>query len=400
MSANGKRPIVVSRSDTGKLLVPTGNLQTMIFHIHNFAGCTEKRGESIFTEMNQAHGYSWKLRIYPRGHSSSSPDQEHVSVFLKLCDVDRDVEAVATMHYGQYPREVFFERRNYSNKTYPGVSFPRSKILDRKHHYLDENGTLTIAVDIDVFVEKTRTWKRRKIVGKDAMACELYQSRDANCDVQLLVDGTLFPSQRCILSLRAPVILELLSEASSTASVANPAKIQLSGVSAKTFDVIHKYIYSVLDPEDQDNISIWEDFDTTTAIMTGSDRYGITDLKLYAESMLVENHLVVANAVDLLLLADAHTCALLKEAAIKLCAKNALQVSTLPSWATVMESPKLMADLRKSAEDSSPDVTTLRERLDAAGLDVDGSRETLVARLAAQETSGSEDEDSVVVISD
>ena len=111
MSANGKRSKVVSRSETGKLLVPTGNVETMIFHIHNLEGYTQKRGEHIFTEINQAHGYSWKLWIFPRGHRNSATDEEYVSVYLRLDGtVDRKVEAVADVRIGRDQRKTTFPR--------------------------------------------------------------------------------------------------------------------------------------------------------------------------------------------------------------------------------------------------------------------------------------------------
>ena len=65
-------------------------------------------------------------------------------------------------------------------------------------------------------------------------------------------------------------------------------------------------------------------------------------------------------------------------------------------WKTIEESPDLLSELFKfSAITSKPafnsskvetlDVAALRDKLEEAGLDVDGSREVLIGRLEAKE---------------
>ena len=69
------------------------DVETMIYKIHNFASLEEARGKYILTAAIQAHGYPWKLMVYPRGRSSSPKDVEYVSVFLRYAGDDKEKPA-------------------------------------------------------------------------------------------------------------------------------------------------------------------------------------------------------------------------------------------------------------------------------------------------------------------
>jgi hypothetical protein len=133
---------------------------------------------------------------------------------------------------------------------------------------------------------------------------------------------------------------------------------------------------------------------------------------------MVDKLLTESNAAELLLLGDALSCALLKEAAIHICKKYSA-VTSSQAWATVQESTTLLAELLAAAprrrrhrhrrgtkkghrSNEKTDVEELsvgelRDRLlrhqhgggTCCSCDddeiVDGSRETLVHRLRAME---------------
>merc|ERR1712194_60536 len=137
------------------------------------------------------------------------------------------------------------------------------------------------------------------------------------------------------------------------------------------------------------------------SILITANRFGVTELKLYVESVLVEHFLVPSSAATLLLLADAHIRALLKEGTMDLYASKSIEVidSNMEEWTKLKESSNLLVELFVYAssgrhkyssvvEDDNGtiddvdgfDVTSLRERLQTYDLDVDGSRDMLIDR--------------------
>jgi hypothetical protein len=112
--------------------------------------------------------------------------------------------------------------------------------------------------------------------------------------------------------------------------------------------------------------------------------------------VLAASGITADTAADLVLLGDAQSCALLKEAAIYFFAANPSSVMSSPGWVNITESAPLMKELMEALVSnkkifSSVDsdeldftrmcVSTLRRKLDEKGLDVDGSREMLISRL-------------------
>jgi hypothetical protein len=120
-------------------------------------------------------------------------------------------------------------------------------------------------------------------------------------------------------------------------------------------------------------------------------------LKILAETRIVAAGVTPENFSDLMLLADAKGCALLRERCVDHYVLNAREVRRHPSHERVRESAAILGELvdallarpaRRSRargdEDADYDtigVDLLRKTLDGRGLDVDGSREVLVRRL-------------------
>jgi len=101
----------------------------------------------------------------------------------------------------------------------------------------------------------------------------------------------------------------------------------------------------------------------------------------------------------MLILADSHSCPLLKEATLKLYDTDDTAVMESEGWSHIEESPRLLVEILKfckmkqkasSAISNNEnaindvtklDVTSLRERLLEAHLDIDGNQEILMERL-------------------
>jgi hypothetical protein len=179
--------------------------------------------------------------------------------------------------------------------------------------------------------------------------------------------------------------------------------IILDNVDADTFRTIVRYIYTEKWTQEQkngDGCSL--NLEVAKTLLTTSNRFGCKGLKLWMESVVVDKHINADNAADLLLFADAHHCALLKETAMKICQNKADAVMRTEGWTRLKESSTLLAELFAAMATTKKNVAAADddddpERLDVADLrnrllrkrgrivdDVDGSREMLVKRLKSE----------------
>lgn len=125
------------------------------------------------------------------------------------------------------------------------------------------------------------------------------------------------------------------------------------------------------------------------AMLEVADRFGCTQMKLACEYELTTAVLNESNAADMLVFADAHNCAQLREAAVDIFRAKPNLVMASVGWVKVAESVDLLQELMKilacsdnEAIGSPESVSELRKQLYEKGLDVDGSLEMLVDRLA------------------
>ena len=140
-------------------------------------------------------------------------------------------------------------------------------------------------------------------------------------------------------------------------------------------------------------------------IIDAADRYGVVSLKLEAEACYVKSTTItVENMIDNLLYADSKNCALLKEAVVDFMVSNGNGILGKVSFDNVP--PSTIADIltavtrekngstntSESFEDEfrTMRVSELRTKLDESGLDVDGSREAMIATLKEEDTKQEE----------
>ena len=113
------------------------DVEAMRFVIYDFGDRTEKRDQSIETPTLQAHGYSWKLRVYPRGCRKSPSDIEYMSCYLhSVGDKKHKVDLFYSIRCKEFGQELP-KARKFSN-AYCGFR----KYLARKNvlsKYLEED---------------------------------------------------------------------------------------------------------------------------------------------------------------------------------------------------------------------------------------------------------------------
>ena len=124
-------------------------------------------------------------------------------------------------------------------------------------------------------------------------------------------------------------------------------------------------------------------------IIDAADKYGIVGLKLEAEASLVNSTTITfENAIENLLYADGKNCALMKEAVMDFIYDNRKEAMGELSFDNVPGSAMkdLLAAVNRGEEKGNNNLSTmrvnaLRKRLQEKGLDIDGSREIMIARL-------------------
>ena len=176
-----------------------------------------------------------------------------------------------------------------------------------------------------------------------------------------------------------------------TSSSPSGVNIELPGVDEVAFEALFKFLYTGIEPN-----HIRGDENSAVEMLVLANQFDCTHLKLYAESVLAERFLDTSNAADKLLFADAHSCALLKEAAMGMYATDPKTVKKTEGYVELMKSKDLVIELleyisgergeyvrvadRTPEEDvDNLDVTSLRERLQSVSIhNVDGSKEMLV----------------------
>ena len=182
------------------------------------------------------------------------------------------------------------------------------------------------------------------------------------------------------------VLSEFSSHTNGTRNDVDTIEIELPNVDEFSFETMMTFIYTGNEPK-------LDDMDSAKSILLLADRFGCTELKLFSKSTLVGKFLVPSAAANLMLLAEAHSCALLKEASMDVYVSCPTEVVNSDDWTLVEESPKLLVELvrymgigfhqrstRTDITNDSMGVSSLRVWLEDRGLDLDGTRETLVER--------------------
>jgi len=400
------------------------NKERMIFHIHDFAELKEKRGERFFTNTIEACGHQWQLDAYPRGNDKSGTTAEYVSIYLHYAGGNIETHPITA-------RACFrTKKKTHSldeHKYWKGVGrgFPNfKKRADIIREDLDDHGTLTINVDIEVATPvpvKTAVWYPNMSKNDDGIGPLLYRSINETSDVSFLVGKTekTIKAHKVVLAVRAKDLFGLIvtEEESSSSSSNDPIQLVLPDVDAEAFETLLEFVYNInkeplLEEEDDDDANKAVLLEKGKKILRVADRYGCTGLKLYIESFLVDKVLYPSNAAGLLLFADSFICPLLKEACMNIYKNDSKSfigngdneesaTTAAVYWKQLQESTKLLTELLLyCANDSGRtkyssvtgdgdgtlddadeyDVTSLRERLEKYGLDMDGSQEILLQR--------------------
>jgi len=286
----------------------------------------------------------------------------------------------------------------------------RSRVLDIQSQLLDEYGTLTVIVKVQLFQERDTNFVPRNDLNMFKLLKEanspnnddeenIERSSTANtADVKFSVEGETIHAHRLILKLAAQTLAYLCED------VDEDTAIPILGVRSPIFQGVLRFAYGDVVPEE-----VWTTKSGTTnnteriltspsmELLDAANRFGVVGLKILAETKVAETDIFISTASDLILYADAKNCPLLKERVVDYFVVHAEEIRKHPSFQKVKESACILDELMEallskrilrsfSLGDNDVDYDTmgvnlLRRKLDERALDVDGSREMLIQRL-------------------
>ena len=203
---------------------------------------------------------------------------------------------------------------------------------------------------------------------------------------------TSIHAHRLILQKCAPTLYEMCRGGSSGEGITT---ISIADVKPETFKHMISYVYG-------GKVSKEVLIDNAKDIINACDKYGVVNLKLEAEACYVEStETTMENMMDSLLYADSKNLALLKESVMDYIVENKGSIIGKISFDNVpggciTDVLAAVARGEGSGKSDSTDynkmrVATLRKMLDERGLEVDGSRETMIALLKDHENDDDSD---------
>jgi hypothetical protein len=202
-----------------------------------------------------------------------------------------------------------------------------------------------------------------------------------------------FPAHRLIVENCSSILADLCESHDDSTK-----PIQINDVTPDIFGFLLSYIYGVKISDDDMNSHAKE-------VVDAADKYGVVNLKLEAEACFVEGTtFTIENVMEHLLYADSKNLALLKEAAMDFIVENKSEVIKKLSFNDVpgaLVKDVLVATARGEVRNNGTNVhvdnqynalriSELRQRAHEKGLNVDGSREMLIAALEAVQDPESE----------
>ena len=350
--------------------------------IHKFQNLTEQKGQGITSRIFKAHGYDWYLGIYPRGDYHKQNDDTFVSLRLHCFNANKTGKPSAkfSLRCKDYKRKSAIREFKHSNSFGWSEYRRRSDIIE---NYLEDDGSLIVEVGIQIAEESRRIWYPKELQ-RQSLLIDLYNGASSEtADVIFIVEGREYYAHKNVLGLCAKMLLELSKDSKI---------IHIPYIKKETFQKLLEFMYTVKVPDIKDSSS-------ATELLLAADKYDHIHLKLYVESVIADKFITVENTANMLIIGDAHSCALLKETAINMFLSNSDAVMKSEGWSKVQESTRILTELLGKLSDqlalknnpstnidniddiNKMDVITLRENLTEANLDVDGSREILIKRL-------------------
>ncbi|KAL7453640.1 hypothetical protein ACHAWC_005293 [Mediolabrus comicus] len=369
----------------------------------NFEELPSEENHDVRSSTFSCFGHTWRVHIYPGGYKDSLDGM--VGVFLHRASKGqnlktqfsfeiRDITDSKDLNIRQVTNEFAGEDDSWGIYNF----IPRSELVN---DFLEE-GALTIYVSMQLaeFIPNNPTSSiMLKLFGDEKTADVVFEISENQKSAEnesmsrkraKKISSANFHAHRLILQHHSPELAALCA----TSQGMTP--ILINDIKSEVFRYLLYYVYGGEISE--------EEFKTYAKdLINAADKYGVTNLKLEAEVWYVHNaEVAVDNVIDNLLYADAMNCALLKERVMDFIVKHRKKVAERVSFENVpghVLKDFLMAVSRREnerkddsdeeveeEEEDGDDLATmrigeLRKKVQEKGLEIDGSRDALIAAL-------------------
>ena len=396
-----------SRVEVGTPSVSLSGWTTTEVCFRGFANLSTTRGEYIESPKFSYFGHQWVLRLYPGGIPQSDEGwvavaldhKSNTSIEIQYGLSVRNADGKGVIHVPLYKKD--FAEVGAQAPRYNSRSFKRTTLID-----LLVNGSVIIEVRMKSTTTTAATEKSiTQFIPTNPINKNVLQKfmDEESADVVFEVDNgscqsednnnkkskttTTFYAHRFILQAISTMLAEMCGKSDEGITT-----VSITDVKPEVFKHMIYYTYGgKLSEEVLKN--------NAKDIIDACDKYGVVSLKLEAEACYVESiEITMDNMMDNLLYADSKNLALLKEAVMDYIVANKHNIIGKVSFSNVPgdtctdiltavargEQPEGGGEEDETIKYNKMRVGTLRKLLDEKGLDVDGSREAMIALLKEQ----------------
>ena len=362
------------------------------------------RGEFVKSPEFEVFGNQWCLGICQGGHTTAAEGMVPLYLYNKSNKaIEIDFGFSVNDENG---RQLAYERVATPHNFAPMGNRSSWGLIDFAERTTLLSSLINGALVIEVHMKLAGPTKSvpPPFIPENPSSCKIIQGlfmNDDSADIMFVVGWThcnkhankktktetlVFPAHRFIVRKFSSLLSELCGPEEWGDKTTT---IEISDVSPHVFNCMLYHMYGHKTSDSTMKALARE-------ILDAANRYGIIDLKLEAEAYLVKSIVFdVDNLLGVLLYADSKNCALLKEAAMDYMLKNRGEVL---KKVTFHDAPgSLLTDFLaamaredkkgKTDADSSEDklmamrISDLRKKAHGMGLEVDGSREMLIATI-------------------
>ena len=379
---------------------------TKVVRFHGFADLSTARSESVESSKFSCFGHQWRLYIYPGGDNDSREgftavaltNLSNKSIEIQYGYSVRDADGKEVVHKKSYTHE-FYAVSSEEGSAWAIPDFAKRSTLME----LLVQGSLVIEVrmkstttdeTIIQFIPTNPLCKNviNKFMDEETADVvfevdnESCQRSEEHTNKKTKTTASVY-AHRFILQDVSTMLAELCKSDES----GGVTTVSITDVSPGIFKHMIYYAYGgKLSDEDLKA--------NAKGIIDACDKYGVVNLKLEAEAHYVKSNTIsMENMMDNLLYADSKNLALLKEAVMDYIVANKhniigkISFSNVPGdlvtdvlTATARGEEQPGDDADETIKYNRMRVGTLRKMLDEKGLNVDGSREAMIALLKEQ----------------
>jgi len=384
---------------------------THTVHWHGFPSLSTLRGVGVASHEFMLLGNQWRLEMIPGGHADA--DERTVSLGLaNMSNKAIEIDYGFNVNDGNGKQVVYKQSPGPRNFAPMGDAdgYDYWGFTNFATHLSLFSSLINRALVIGVHMKLAKPTKSvpQPFIPENPSSCktiqglfldekysdivfEVAEGRGKNSAMKVAKTAPVtFSAHRVIIENCSSVFADLCE--SHDDNTRCHRQIQINDVKPNIFRLLLSYIYGGKVSED---IMVLHARD----IIDAADKYGVVNLKLEAEaSFVVGATFTIENVMELLLYAESKNLALLKEAAMDFIVENKSKVIKKLSFVDMVPGTMMRdllvatargernvggADVNVESQYDSLRISELRKKSHERGLNVDGSREMLIAALDA-----------------